>query len=159
MQVDHTFNGNAISGEASGSHQRLDFPSQLTDIASLPTGIAAVQYVKGGNLYSYNGSKQPVSGVSVTGLVSLTTSPQTLFTVPAECTGYVMFGGISGASGVLIGYFPFFSTGNQLYVVNGAFFPGTMRTQPVNAGVFTVQFFLTTGSTTNTPYKAIYWPI
>jgi hypothetical protein len=105
LQVDHTFNNNAIAGEAAGSHQRLDFPNQGSDIASLGTGIAAVLYAIGGNLFSYNGSKQPVSAIAGTVSIQPTTmNAITIVTVPNDCIGMVI-GPTSNSTAAQIGFF------------------------------------------------------
>jgi hypothetical protein len=104
LNLNHTFNGNAIGSEASGSHQRLDMPNQALDITSLPTGIAATVYAIGGNIFSWNGAKRPISGISntVTDL-EITTTPQTIITlpnnagVPNACIGMLLIQSSTGA--------------------------------------------------------------
>lgn len=149
LKVNHTFNGNGIGAEAAGSHQKLDFPNQGSDIAALPAGIAAVQYCIGGNLYAWNGAKRPVSGVSaVTTKVFPGGGSVTLpiVTLPADCTGYLI-------------------SLSTLFVVYQAHFDtisGVGRVTPTTAIVLSFSG-LTLQATTVLPitrtFKYIYWPI
>lgn len=95
LKVNHTFNGNGIGAEAAGSHQKLDFPNQGSDIAALPAGIAAVQYCIGGNLYTWNGAKRPLSGIATVASISISSGgTTTLVTLPADSMGFFI-GGIT----------------------------------------------------------------
>jgi len=122
MKINHTWNGNGISTEEAGSHQKVAFPNQGSDIGSLPSGIASVLYSIGANLYAYNGAKNPVSGVSGSGTVAITTTPDTFLTLPVtsgsspiDTIGFVLF-----TQGPFIGIttpiFTFFSLAGSLYV-------------------------------------------
>lgn len=164
MKINHTWNGNAIGSEAPGSHQEVSFPNQGSDISSLPTGIASVLYSIAGNLFSYNGAKNPVSGVSGSGTITLTTSFQTIFTVPPNCIGAVTFSDINVVVGT--GTFWLFASnpvgpppdhaawvvpsvgiGSPAIPLFSQFSGLNFQTRRQNSGTST-QF-----------YKFIYWPI
>src|SRR5271166_5811673 len=112
LQADHAFNGNEISSQADGTHQKISLPNQSADITgALPTGIAAVEYCIGGNLYTWNGVKNPISGVSASGIFAMQTSFTTIITLPSDCIGFILiqlspiyavcnFTTISGVGGV-----------------------------------------------------------
>lgn len=157
LKVNHTFNGNGIGVEAAGSHKRLDFPNQGSDIVALPAGIAAVQYCIGGNLYTWNGAKRPVSGVAaVTTLVFPGTF--TIVTLPADCTGYlislsalsvvyqVSFDTISGVGRVAL------PVGN-----NGTASPVVINNPSFSFSGLNLQ--AATASSVTRTFKYIYWPI
>lgn len=157
MKVNHTWNGNAVSTEAPGSHQRLDMPNRATDIAVLPTGIDAVMYAKDGNLFSYNGAKCPVSGVAISGTITLTTTLQTIATLPNECNGYVtIWTGTAKNSASLA----FFMVGGVGYVQQIQQSIGTQPPVAIAISGSALQIGVITGSSIpNAPYKIIYWPV
>jgi hypothetical protein len=154
MRVNHTWNGNAINTEAAGSHQRLDFPNQGSDINTLPTGIAAVIYLKGGNLFSWNGAKRPLSGIMVTGSNTFNNTPVSLTTLPADCIGYVIFFE-STVAGQQVGPVFTFMTISSV---------GTVTNVPPLSS-FAIQCATTnltathSGGPITTTFKLIYWPI
>jgi hypothetical protein len=153
LKVNHTWNGNGISTEAAGSHQRLDMPNQLANIVALPTGINAVIYAIGGNIYSYNGAKRPISGITVTGSLAFTASPQTIATLPADCIGYVMFFENTIITQQVGPVFHFMTNASV----------GTV-TNPVGSTGFAVQCTTTNLTASHAPnlttsFKIIYWPI
>jgi hypothetical protein len=149
MQDNHTFNGNPIAGEADGSHQRLDFPNQVSDIGVLPSGIAAVEYCKGGNIFSYNGTKNPMSGYSGSGT---NTFPGTfpIVTVPADSIGFlVVQNTVSGGTFFNIG---FMSIGGTLRISNSA------STGNLTLSVSSLTINVAAASGTSI-FKYIYWPV
>lgn len=168
MKVNHTFNGNAIGTEAVGSHQKVAFPNQGSDIVALPVGISAVQYAIGGNLYTWNGAKRPVSGVSGRGTIALTTVNvfQTIFTVPAECVGFVSIqespGGIgqpftktfhfftSAAASPTSQFDEAYQTAGGSLILTLAVSGGNVQVARANGGG---------GGAYTAEFKYIYWPI
>lgn len=159
MRVNHTWNGNQISTEANGSHQRLDFPNQLADISSLPTGVAAVVYSIGGNLYSYNGAKRPVSGVSVSATVNITTAPATLATLPNDCHGFVTVWAGNPFVNLAASY-AFFMVAGVGYFQQAVQPVGSQTTLSIGISANTLAISRSTGADIpNAPYKVIYWPV
>jgi hypothetical protein len=167
MRVNHTWNGNGISTEAAGSHQRLDMPNQGSDIASLPSGIASVLYSIGSNLYAYNGNKNPVSGVSGSGTIAITTTAQPFLTLPVtsgsspiDTIGFVLF-----TQGPFINtttpVFTFFTLAGSTYVgptiANVSGLGGINLFMGSSANSLTIRR-LNSGDYTAT-FKYIYWPI
>jgi hypothetical protein len=162
MQDNHTFNGNPIAGEPNGSHQKLEFPNQVADLAVLPGGISAVQYAKDGNLYNYNAAngKGSVSGVTITDNKVLDTSATTIAILPNDCIGTVVFQFSGGQSS--FGY-NFFTKAGNLYtervnVSSSSVVTGTPYLVPQLAGNLNLQASLKTSSSA-TEYKIIYWPV
>lgn len=91
LQRDHTFNGNDISGEVPGYHQKISAPNQLADIAVLPANIDAIMYAIGGQFYNYNGAKGPMSAVCEQGPVTINgASLTTVFTAIPNSIGIVI---------------------------------------------------------------------
>ncbi len=153
LQLNHTFNGNAIGAEADGSHSRLNFPNQGSDIVALPVGIAAVQYAKGGNLFNWNGAKGSISSVNGTATAALTASATTLFTVPADCIGYLMIASVQSASTFYS--FSFMSVGGTLRIADT-----TTANVIVSASGLNLQARRTAAAPDgNSVYKYIYWPV
>jgi hypothetical protein len=168
MKVDHSWQGSFIGTEAAGSHKRLDMPNQPVDIVALPVGINAVVYAIGGNVFSWNGGKRPISGVSGRGTIALTTVNvfQTIFTVPAECVGWVSIQeSPGGAFQPLTKTFHFFTSAassptslfDEQYTTAGsslnltvAVSGGNVQVARANGGV---------GGAYTAEFKYIYWPI
>jgi hypothetical protein len=90
MLQDHAWPNNEIGGQPDGTHQQVSLPNR-GDITSLLTGINAVMYANSGNLFSWNGAKNPVSGVVQKGTLALTPTPQTVATLPNDCIGMVLY--------------------------------------------------------------------
>lgn len=158
MKVNHTWNGNAISTEANGSHQRLDFPNQASDISALPSGIAAVVYSIGGNLFSWNGAKRPISGVSSTGTVTLQPSGA-IGSVANDCIGFVMVqtNNPIATFSITLG---FFAIGGTVYTQQSVQAVGSQTIVSLSAvGTALTLSAASNYTLTNTPYKIIYWPI
>ena len=154
MKVNHSWQGSFIGTEAAGSHKRLDMPNQGADIVALPTGISAVVYAIGGNIFSYNGAKRPVSGITVTGSNTFNATPVALTTLPADCIGYLMFFESTVFTQQVGPAFTFMTNASV----------GTV-TNPPSLSKFAIQCTATSltanygpGSIT-TSYKIIYWPI
>jgi hypothetical protein len=154
MKIDHAWNGNEIASQADGSHQKISFPNQPANITgALPTGISAIMYAIGGNIFSWNGAKRPVSGITVTGSNTFNTSPVSIATLPNDCIGYVMFVE-STVAGQQIG--PSFS-----FMTNAGV--GTVTNRPATS-TFSIRCAATNLQATHdtaitTTYKIIYWPI
>lgn len=162
LERDHAWQGNIIGTEDPGRHQKASFPNQGADIAALPTGCASVLYAIGGNLFAYNGSKQPVSGVKGSGTLTITTSYQTVFTAPANSIGIITFSGsTSGASNTF-----FFCT---MPVAAPPTFPAWISniSPPAVVGTVVLAQFSTLdfqvarfgGSNFSSAYKYLYWPV
>ncbi len=157
MQLNHVFNANVAGPD--GAHNRLDFPNQGADIVVSQPGTALTQYAIGGNLFSWNGSKQPVSGITLKGVTSFATGSDTLlFTVPTECTGYIVFTSTQppGTATTIISTIHFVSTNGRLSFSTSS---TGIRATNVIEGVYTAAFSAIGSATTNTAWKAIYWPV
>lgn len=163
QRVNHTWTdnsgSNAIAGEADGSHQELNMPNQLADITgALPTGIAAIMYAKGGNLYTWNGAKRPVSGISTSGTVTLQPSGS-IGSVADDCIGFVMV----KANNAIVDFsitLGFFAIGGTVYFQQAVTAVGSQTVVSLSAvGTALTLTAASNYSTTNTPYKLIYWPI
>ena len=160
IERDHAWQGNIIGTEAPGRHQKVSMPNQGSDIVALPTGCSTVEYSIGGNKYMWNGAKRPISGVSGRGTIGLTTSFQTIFTVPAECIGWV-----SIKNSLVLPYtttFHFFTSAaavpteeyDQPYQLQGS---STLLSFAITGG--NAQIARTSGSNYTAEFKYIYWPI
>jgi len=164
MKVDHAWNGNEINSQADGSHQKISLPNQPIDITgALPTGISAIIYAIGGSIFAWNGGKRPISGVSGRGTIGITAAFQTIFTVPAECVGWVSIQTSPGGIGApFTKTYHFFtstsSTPTELfdaaYTVAGSF---TVLTVAISGG--NVQVARVGGVNYTAEFKYIYWPI
>ncbi len=155
MKVDHAWNGNEINSQADGSHQKISLPNQPADITgALPTGIASIVYAIGGNIFAWNGTKCPVSGVNIIGSNTFSTSPVSLATLPNDCIGYIMF-----FESVVVGQ----QVGPAFTFMTNAGV-GTVTNKP-SLSNFTIQCTTTNltalygPGTITTNYKIIYWPI
>jgi len=157
MKIDHAWNGNEIGGQADGSHQKISLPNQATDISSLGTGIASVMYSIGGNIFSYNGTKRPVSGVSGTGTVFIQNSFTTVFMIPADCFGHVLFSQPGTGSATV---FTFFSVASVVYIsyLSSAVITGFTTLNLINNSL-NLQVNRANGVNYTSTYKYIYWPI
>jgi hypothetical protein len=162
MQVDHAWDGSGISPSIDGTHQTLSMPNQAVDITSLgATGCALIGYALAGNLYTWNGAKNPVSGVSYFNAAqALTTTASLIITVPSACIGIIMF--VLTASGT-IQYFPFLSAGGQVYLPSNPISPppGTVLvtlTTPLPSLNINAKLSASTAPQ-NAIVKSIYWPI
>jgi hypothetical protein len=158
MQVDHIWTDNLANTPSDGSHNKLSMPNQGADIAVLPTGINAVMYAKGGNVFSYNGAKRPISGISGAAVVAISPAFTTLFTVPADCIGFVMIqGNTPPATNLSITFnFNIFSGTpfwQQTYPVTGS---QVVLSPAIVGSDFQVA---TNGASYNAFIKYIYWPI
>lgn len=163
MQEDHAWNGNEINGQADGTHQQVSLPNQPADITgALPTGIAAIEYAIGGNLYTWNGAKNPVSGVSASGTFAIGTTFATIVTAPNNCIGFVLFQFANTSGSPLAGvcvHVPFFNIAGTLYVQPIPIPPPTgVKQVSALANGSNVQLAVISGSYTGA-YKSIYWPI
>lgn len=153
MQVNHTFNGNALLGEAAGSHQKVACPNQA-DIVSLPTGIAAIMYANAGNFYSYNGTKNVMSAVDLSATAAtLTATPSTLFTVPPESIGFIM--GTAANFSTRFNVYGFMSQGGVLFIS----YLSNATSAGWTATVSGLNFQVNGTTNTTLAYKAIYWAI
>lgn len=157
LNLNHTFNGNAIGSEATGSHQRLDMPNQALDITSLPTGIAAAVYSIGGNIFSWNGAKRPVSGISETSTVNIKVSYETVLTlpnnagVPNDCIGVVFV----QRSNTMDACF-FISSASTTTITGQATGSGAGFQL---SGQTVIQYRRGSGVDYNATVKSIFWPI
>lgn len=168
MKINHTWNGNAISTEDNGSHQTVAFPTQGSDIASLPTGIANVMYSIATNLYTYNGTKNPVSGYSGSGTVNITTTPTAFITLPVtsgsspiDTIGFVLVqGNPASLTQTCVPIMAFFSKGGVIYPMQTAAITGSGQII-LNLGASNNQLFINRSSFVNYTaiFKYIYWPI
>ncbi len=154
MKIDHAWNGNEINSQADGSHQKISLPNQPTDITgALPTGISAIIYAIGGNIFSWNGAKRPISGITVTGSNTFNASPVALTTLPNDCIGYLMFFESTVFTQQVGPAFHFMTNAGV----------GTVTNQP-SLSSFQIQCTTTSLTATysgsiTTSYKIIYWPI
>ncbi len=157
MRIDHAWNGNEINSQADGSHQKISLPNQPTDIASLGTGIASVIYAIGGNLFAYNGAKQPITGTVVTGSITYTASPQTVATLPADCIGFALFSNTGGTVNIP---YAFASAAGVLYVQSATFWNAPVVTATRSSLALQVQR-VTANQPIDFPgvYKIIYWAV
>ena len=159
MKVDHAWNGNEINSQADGSHQKISLPNQPTDIVgALPTGISSIMYAIGGNIFSWNGAKRPVSGVSTSGTVTLQPSGA-IGSVANDCIGFVMV-----KTNNLITNFSltlgFFAIGGTVYFQQAVQAVGSQTVVSLSAtGTALTLTAASNYATPNTPYKLIYWPI
>jgi len=159
MQVDHIWTDNLANTPTDGSHNKMSMPNQGSDIISMGTGIAAVIYTIGNNIFSWNGAKRPVSGISATAIAALTPSFTTIFAVPNDCIGFVMIQGRIPAltnqsltfSFNMVGGVPFWQ---QPYPVTGSQVTLSVAIVGNNFQVAT-----TDSSSYSASYKYIYWPI
>ncbi len=164
LKVDHAFNGNEIGGQAPGTHQKISFPNQAVDIAALPAGIDAIQYCINDHLYSYNGNKRPVSGVSGTGSIALTNAPQSILSLTENCIGIFVIQGatVGGSTGTPTAQaFSFFRIGaNQTYSsINAAVGAGVTNYLTLTAIGDSLFATIANGAPYVANYKYIYWPI
>ncbi len=152
-QVDHAWDGSGIPSSIDGTHQKLSMPNQLSDITSLgATGCALIQYAIANNLYTWNGAKNPVSGVSAsnaTYTVSLAYS--TIATVINDCIGFVQVNTQSANGADLC---VFFSIGGVVLISDLS--GGTARSYTVSG--LNIQY-RNTAATYTAKTKYIYWPI
>lgn len=157
-RIDHAWAGSGIAGSIDGTHQKLSMPNQALDITSLgATGCALIQYAIGGNLFTWNGVKNPLSGFSSTADPTLTGTYASIITVPADCIGVIMF--VPTLSGT-VQFFPFYSKGGTLFLTANALSPpaGTVLVQVSAALTLQAKFApLTPDGVCN--WKTIYWPI
>ena len=170
MKINHTWNGNAIGSEAPGSHQKIAFPNQGSDIASLPTGIADVLYSIAGNLYTYNGTKNPVSGYSGSGTVMITTTATAFITLPVtsgsspiDTIGFVLVQGNPAAPvQQSVPIMAFFSKAGVLYPMQTVSIVSSGQII-LNLSASNNQLYInrTSGSFIDYTaiFKYIYWPI
>lgn len=155
MKVDHAWNGNEIASQADGTHQKISLPNQPTDIVgALPTGISAIMYAIGGNLFAWNGAKRPVSGISGTGSLLVTVTPATIFTVPNDCIGFVAATRPVTSQCEVYG---FFSVAGVLAIqpIQNT----TNNPRIVQSGLDIQIFKIAAGTDYNSTYKFIYWPV
>ncbi len=158
MKVNHTWNGNQITTEAVGSHQRMDMPNLGADIASLPVGINAVMYAIGGNIFSYNGAKRPVSGVSTSGTVTLQPSAS-IGSVANDCIGFVMVKTNNAITNLSL-TLGFFAIGGTVYPQQSVTAVGSQTVVSLSAlGTALTLTAASNYANPNAPYKLIYWPI
>ena len=166
VERDHAWQGNIIGTEEPGRHQQVSFPNQGTDIAALPAGISSVAYAIGGNLFAYNGSKQPVSGITGTGSLTITTSFQNVLVLPANSIGMITFTDsnflFGGSSTFLIFSMPIGGPGVPPYYpawvsdrINGSAATTLVAIMSGN----TLQIQRTNGVNFTSSYKYIYWPV
>jgi hypothetical protein len=165
MEEDHAWNGD-IAGVKDGTHNTVSMPNQSVDITSLgDTGCNLIQYAIGSNLFIYNGAKNPVSGLSQTGTITLPSATYVsvpgLSPIPNQAAiGILMFGTSQSNS---LQYFPFFSIPGSppILVVQGNPTPipnGTIAIQVLTGN--TIQVRLVNANDSNVlNYKYIYWPI
>ena len=160
MKVNHTWNGNQITTEAVGSHQRLDMPNLGGDIASLPTGINAVMYAIGGNIFSYNGAKRPVSAISGTGSLTVTTTGQSVATIPNDCVGFIVVQAQNLIFPIACAY-SFMTIAGTGYAQQSVVAVGSQTTIAISAASnnLTIQRGVSSGTDYVAKYKYIYWPI
>lgn len=159
MKVNHTWNGNSISTEAAGSHQRIDMPNQVSDITSLPTGINTVMYSKAGNIFSWNGAKCPVSGVVISGTVNVTPVAATIATLPNDCHGFVTIWTGNLLDNLAASY-SFFMTGGVGYYQQSVQPVGSQITIVISISGNNLQLRRDSGiNIPNAPFKVIYWPV
>ena len=163
MKINHTWDStggnNDLAGEANGSHQKLNFPNQPSPITgSLPTGIAAIQYCSGGNLYSWNGTKQqPVSGIVFSGSGTMTSAPQTLVTLPANAIGTIII--TFGTLGYVFSFYSIAGSPNSVVLsYQSAGFGSSPRNVVQSISGQELQFNIV-GSSVAFSYKYIYWPV
>jgi len=157
MKIDHAWNGNEIASQAAGSHQQIQMPNQAVDWAVSNAGIAATLYCKGGNLFSYNGVKNAVSAVSVTGSQLITTVVTTLFTVPADCIGFIHLQ--MPAIFPTVTSYAFSSIAGVLYLSFQTQINGSQQVVNLTASGLNVQVARSAGSNYIANFKYIYWPI
>lgn len=162
MKVDHAWNGNEIDSQADGSHQKISLPNQPTDITgALPTGIASIAYATGNNLFAWNGSKQVLSGISGTGTLAITTTPQSVGTIPADCIGFIVVQTQGLASNRLISL-SFMNTGGPFGFAQQAVQAVGSQTQ-LTLSVISNQIYINRVVGSGTDYSALYkficWPI
>ena len=162
QKQNHTFgdntSNNAIAGEAPGSHQKLDMPNQAVDITgALPTGIAARMYAIGGNLFSWNGAKQPVSAVTGASTVLLTTSPTTIFTATNDCIGFVLIQTANASFNCL--NLSFFIVAGVAYFQLPMAAAGPPVLIALTSAGLNIQVLRASGVNYTAQYKYIYWPI
>lgn len=160
MRIDHAWNGNEISGQADGSHQKISLPNQATDIVASGTGIASTIYAIGGNIYARNAatsSRNVVSGVSGTGTVFITASFTTVFAIPANCFGHVLLSQPGSGSATV---FTFFSSSSVVYIsyLASAVLTGFTTLNLINNSL-NLQVNRANGANYTSTYKYIYWPI
>jgi hypothetical protein len=155
MKVDHAWNGNEINSQADGSHQKISLPNQPVDITgALPTGISAIMYAIGGNIFSWNGAKGPVSAVSGSGTFAMTGVFQTIVSVPNNCIGFLVISGPSPGF-TAIGSM-FFSLGGVLHA------PPLQNFSPIiimSYAAASLNLQVHANIVYNADYKFIYWPI
>lgn len=160
MKINHAWNGNEIAAEADGSHQKLSMPNQGADITgALPTGIAAIMYAIGGNLFTWNGTKNPVSGYSGNGTITtLNATPQTIITAPVPCIGFIIYQ-YQGATNGVIPFCVIDSTPTtfQYLINNGSTNSNSITVRSQFSGL-DLQMFTNSGSG-GLKFKYIYWPI
>lgn len=159
MKIDHAWNGNEINSQAPGTHQKVSFPNQASDITgALPTGISSIMYAIGGNIFAWNGQKCPVSGVAISGTVTITTSESTIATLPNECHGFVTV-----FAGGILNYaasYAFFMVGGVGYFQQSVQPVGIQTTIIINIIGNDLKISRGSGSDiVNAPYKIIYWPV
>lgn len=103
LQVEHSFNNNS-PGVAEGVHLKASMPHlSPTPSGALPTGTSGMYYVRSGTPRFYDGTdnwqiqitKQPQN--VITGVVALTTSYTTVFTLPSFTYGYYLIAPTSGS--------------------------------------------------------------
>lgn len=158
MKIDHAWNGNEINSQADGSHQKISLPNQPTDIiGALPTGIASILYAIGGNLFAWNGTKQALTPVTISGTITFTITPQTVATLPADCIGFAVFSDTSGSVNLP---YAFYSGAGTLNVQSSTFWNA-----PVVTAFRSGLNLQVTRVIANQPvdfsgkYKIIYWPV
>lgn len=154
LGVDHSFTNNT-STAGDGFHKQITMANQA-DIVALPAGADTATYSNGGNLFMWNGVKNPVSGVIVSNTVTLTTTPSTLATLPAECVGYLF---LTTATGVGISY-TFITSAGAGYVQNFAFYANSTSLKFIPSFVgLDLKARYALGASASTTYKIIYWPV
>ncbi len=164
MQEDHAWNGNEINSQADGTHQQISLPNQPADITgALPTGIKAIEYCIGGNLYAWDGTnKQIVSGRVVSGTQAFPLNMAANLTgavLPNDCIGFVSVRSSNTAN---------ISYGAVFFRTAGTFYSPTAYTQ-----VGSTSQVLTFGLSGNqlqatcianiglgtVPFKVVWWPL